>query len=146
MHKKYLWLFRQNFFNSKQILQCLIQMLQTLMLGFEFCWNMLHFSSKTGQLFSLRVAPFETFLSFLRLRNGVYTFFWLKIPSKAPLVVAWNGVPKIFHKKGVFVLLLLPWHNFWKSVGCNVWSTFFSHPNSQNNGGATQHIALKFSK
>jgi len=29
--------FVKTFFNSKQILQCLIQMLQVLMLGFEFC-------------------------------------------------------------------------------------------------------------
>jgi len=27
-----------------------------------------------------------------------------------------------------------------------VWSTFFTHPSSQNNGGAALHIALKFSK
>jgi len=27
-----------------------------------------------------------------------------------------------------------------------MWSTFFSHPNSQNNGGATLYIDQKFSK
>jgi len=67
-------------------------------------------------------------------------FFWF---TKAPFGLKW--CPKNFHKKGVSVLLLLPRHNFWTSVGCNVWSTFFSHPNSQNNGGATLQIALKFS-
>jgi len=122
-------------------------MLQVLMLGFEFCWNLLDIStniSKKLVIFYLRVAPsgggiWNLYFLFF-IRNGVYTL--LLVPNT--LVLAWNGVPKIFHKKCVSVLLLLPRHTFWKSVGCSLWSTFFSHPNSQNNGEATLHMGLKF--
>jgi len=55
---------------------------------------------------------------------------------KDTLVLAWNSVPKNINKKGVSVLLLLPWQNFWKSVECNMWSTFFSHPQTSDGFGS----------
>jgi len=108
--KKYHELFWQNFFNFKQILQCLVQMLQALKLGFECCWKMLDISStiwnisqKTGQFFILTlVAPsgggISTFIFFF-LRNGVYKLF---LVHKSTLGFGLKWCPKFFSIKECF--------------------------------------------
>jgi len=141
--KKYHWLFCQKKFNSKQILQCLIQMLQVLMLGFEFRWNMLHILSNIRNIFKKLV---KTFISFFYKEWCLHPSSGSHNTIKGTLGFGLKWCHKKVHEKCVSVLLLLPRHNFWKSVGCKVWSTFFSHLNSQNNGGDTLHIPLKFSK
>jgi len=98
----------------------------------------LKYFHKISQFFRLRVASSG---------GGIWNLYFLFLVNdtiKGTLGLGLKWCPnENFNKKSVSVLFLLPRQKFWNNAGCNLWSTFFSHPNSQNNGGATLHIALK---